>query len=157
MALAKYIQYSLDFTYVHETLGRGQEIHSTPVNIGCRARQYTKMTSQMWRDLQRGKKHEFAINETLAQMGDVCLVGKVNHFRGQVEVRDALKELLREARVWVMEITREVVAVEQDLVECKNRLKLRTPIKRLKTGSGSPFHTPPSLPTPLSHPPNTPL
>ena len=70
IAMAKYVKYATDYTYVRGTMGIGHEVHTVPVTVGRRARFYARMMEGNWRELQRGNKHEFAVNEVLSQLGD---------------------------------------------------------------------------------------
>ncbi len=49
--LAPYIKYSLDYTMVFGTNGKGQEIQSTPVYVGRRSSSPVHMTLAMWKDV----------------------------------------------------------------------------------------------------------
>ena len=83
LCLAPYIKYSPDYTMVFGTNGKGQEIRSTPVYVGRRARSPAHMTPAMWRELEEGAPQEFAVNEALMVEGDPRLHGEINHFRGK--------------------------------------------------------------------------
>ncbi len=50
LRLAPYIKYSPDYTMVFGTNSKGQEIRSTPIYVGRRARSLTHMTLAMWKD-----------------------------------------------------------------------------------------------------------
>ena len=96
MMLAKYIKYSTDYRYTFGMLKKGGEICDTPVQIGRRARHYTRMTEANWRDLMRVNKKEFAINEALMEIGDLWLWGEINTFRGTAELKKMLEEMLKD-------------------------------------------------------------
>ena len=70
IAMAKYVKYATDYTYVKGTMRIGHEVLTVLVTVGRRARFYARMTEANWRELQRGNEHEFAVNEVLSQLGD---------------------------------------------------------------------------------------
>jgi len=59
LRLAPYIKYSPEYTMVFGTNGKGQEIRSTPVYVGRRARSAAHMTPAMWKELEEGAPQEF--------------------------------------------------------------------------------------------------
>ncbi len=70
LCLAPYIKYLLDYTMVFGTNGKGQEIRSTPIYVGRRARSPAHMTPAMWKELEEGAPQEFVVNEALMVEGD---------------------------------------------------------------------------------------
>ena len=56
-----------------------------------------KTTSEKWRYLRGDTDTEFVVNDTLAEIGDPRLTGKVNQFRGLTDVKDTLDKLMWEA------------------------------------------------------------
>ena len=71
----------------------------------------------------RGNKKEFAINEALTEMGDLCLWGEINTFRGTAELKKTLEEMLKDAHGRVKEVMRELIKVETEYEESKKRLE----------------------------------
>ena len=103
-------------------------MRTIPVLIGRKAQVYTPMTTAMWNEFKRGAPQEFMINEAVADMGDPRIVGEVNRLRGKMEIKDTLDKLYREAHHRVDEITREALAVENDLVDTMARIEARTSV-----------------------------
>jgi len=93
LRLAPYIKYSPDYTMVFGTNGKGHEIRSTPVYVGRRARSPAHMTLAMWKELEEGAPHEFAVNKALMVEGDPHLHGEINRFRGKWALVDTLEHL----------------------------------------------------------------
>jgi len=93
LRLAPYIKYSLDYTMVFGTNGKGHEIRSTPVYVGRRARSPAHMTPAMWKELEEGAPQEFVVNEALMVEGDPRLHGEINRFRGKWALVDTLEHL----------------------------------------------------------------
>ncbi len=112
LRLAPYIKYSPDYTMVFGTNGKGQEIRSTPVYVGRRARSPAHMSPAMWKELEEGAPQEFAVNEALMVEGDPRLHGEVNRFRGKRALVDTLEHLRRGAQKQVTEITKELLNTE---------------------------------------------
>ena len=65
------------------------------------ARQYTCMTEVAWRELMKGNEHKFAVNEVLNQLGDLRLMGEVNHFCNYAKEQNILDCTLRKAQCYV--------------------------------------------------------
>jgi hypothetical protein len=120
MVIATYIKYSLDYTSVMGSMGQGQEERTLPVQVGCRAQYYAAMMTAMWRDLERGSSKEFAVNDCLADIGDTCIIGKVNRFRGYAELRQTLNGYLLDAQKEVTKVTKELLKVEEQLEQSRN-------------------------------------
>jgi hypothetical protein len=123
MVIANYIKYSLNYTSVTGSMGQGQEEHTLPVQVGCRAQYYAAMTTAMWRDLERGSSKEFAVNDCLADIGDARIISEVNQFRGYAELRQTLNGYLLEAQKEVTKVTKELLKVEEQLEQSRNRLE----------------------------------
>jgi hypothetical protein len=123
MVMATYIKYSLDYTSVTGSMGQGQEERTLPVQVGRRARYYTAMTAAMWRDLERGSSKEFAINDCLADISDARITGEINRFRGYAELRQTLNGFLLGAQQEVTKVTKELLKVEEQLDQSRNRLE----------------------------------
>jgi hypothetical protein len=157
--VAQYIQYQTNYTYVTGTDGQGYSRRTIPVYIGRQTNQYTPMTSSKWREFARGALQEFIINEAVAEMGDPHIIGEVNHYRGKRELKDTLDKLLHDVRQCVNEISKEAMAVENELVDsmarieranlhtlvhCQLRLAfpLPTPIRPVRIVTHSPELTP---------------
>ena len=121
--VARYIQYSADYTSVCGTNGKGYPQRNLPVTIGRQARHYTRMTKVMWEELRRGAPREFIINEALADMGDARVVGEVNRLRNQMETDTALYGLLQDAQRSVNSITREYMKNQQEMVNSQVRIE----------------------------------
>ena len=98
IALAGFIKYATDYTYVSRTMGIGHEICTIPIVVGRQARFYKRINAEQWRQLKRGNEHEFAVNEVLTQLGDLCLTGEVNRYRNYSESHCTLESTLREAQ-----------------------------------------------------------
>ncbi len=124
LQLAPYIKYAPDYTMVFGTNSKGQEIRSTPIYVGRRARSPAHMTPAMWKELEEGAPQEFAVNEALMVEGDPQLHGEINHFRGKRALVDTLEHLHWGAQKQVNDITKELLNTERDLAECKVRLEL---------------------------------
>ena len=71
----------------------------------------------------RGNEKEFAINEALTEMGDLRLWGEINTFRGTVELKKTLEEMLKDMHGRVREVMRELIKVETEYEESKKRLE----------------------------------
>jgi hypothetical protein len=56
-------------------------------------------------------------------MGDLHIIGEVNCYRGKWELKDTLDKLLHNARQHVNEISKEAMAVENELVDSMARIK----------------------------------
>jgi hypothetical protein len=123
MVIATYIKYSLDYTSVTGSMGQGQEERTLPVQVGRRAQYYTAMTTAMWRDLERGSSKEFAVNDCLADISDARITGEVNHFRGYAKLRQTLNGFLLDAQKEVTKVTKELLKVEEQLDQSRNRLE----------------------------------
>src|SRR6266702_1174183 len=155
LRLAPYIKYAPDYTMVFGTNGKGQEIRSTPVYVGRRARSPAHMTLAMWKELEEGAPQEFAVNEALMVEGDPQLHGEVNHFRGKRALVNTLEHLCRGAQKQVNDITKELLGTERDLAECKVRLELANAYQELQDLHRWSF---PPIPRPPMHSPTaTPL
>jgi hypothetical protein len=63
------------------------------------------------------------VNEAVAEMGDPRIIGEVNCYRGKRELKDTLDKLLRDARQHVNEISKEALAVENELVDSMARIE----------------------------------
>jgi hypothetical protein len=123
IAIAPFIKYNPDYTYVFGTEGEGCEIRNVPVQVGRRAQHYERMTGAKWRDLRRGDIREFAINEALEDLGDIRLKGELNRFRGLADQKEIVADLLKDALSRVNEITREAVVIDRALDGCMRRLE----------------------------------
>ena len=121
--LARYIQYSADYTYVTGTAGRGHSQHRIPVYIGRQTSFYTTMTKDKWREFRRGAPQEFLINEAIADMADPCIIGEVNRLRGKMELKDTLDKLRRDVQHRLDEIMKEYLIVQQDLTTTRYRIE----------------------------------
>jgi hypothetical protein len=121
--VAKYIQYKSDYTYVTGTEGQGYSHCTVPVYIGRQTHHYAPMTSSKWQELGRGMPQEFIVNEAVAEMGDPCIIGEVNRYRGKRELKDTLDKLLRDARQRVNEISKEVLTVKNELIDSMARIE----------------------------------
>ena len=121
--LARYIQYSADYTYVTGTAGRGYSQHRIPVYIGRNTTFYTAMTEAKWREFQRGAPQEFLINEAIADMADPRIIGEVNRLRGKTELKNTLDKMRREVQHRLDEIMKEYLTVERDLVTTRYRVE----------------------------------
>jgi hypothetical protein len=115
MVITSYIKYALDYTTVTGSMGQGHEDCTLPVQVGRRAQYYAAMTTAMWRDLERGSSKEFAVNDCLADIGDACIIGKVNRFRGYAELWQTLNGYLLDAQKEVTKVTKELLWVEEQL------------------------------------------
>ena len=121
--IARYIQYSADYTYVTGTTGRGYSQHRIPVYIGRQTSFYTTMTKDKWREFRRGAPQEFLINEAIADMADPRVIGEVNRLRGKMELKDTLDKLRRDAQHRLDEIMKEYLIVQQDLTTTRYRIE----------------------------------
>jgi len=121
--VAKFIQYSTDYTTVVGCNGRGYPQRTLPVTSGRKARVTRMLTSAQWRELRRGSPREFMVNEALADMGDPRMVGAVNRLRGKMEVDDTLETMLRDARHMVDRLTKEHRANQLELIEIQRDLQ----------------------------------
>jgi hypothetical protein len=121
--VARYIQYQTDYTYVTGTDGQGYSRRTIPVYIGRQTNRYAPMTSSKWREFARGALQEFIINEAVAEMGDPRIIGEVNRYRGKRELKDTLDKLLHDARQRVNEISKEAMAVENELIDSMARIE----------------------------------
>jgi hypothetical protein len=121
--VAKYIQYKSDYTYVTGTEGQGHSRRTVPIYIGRQTRHYAPMTTSKWRELNRGVPQEFIVNKAVAKMGDPRIIGEVNHYQGKQELKDTLDKLLRDARQRINEISKEALAVENELVDSMARIE----------------------------------
>ena len=121
--LARYIQYSTDYTYVTGTAGRGYSQHRIPVYIGRQTSFYTTMTEDKWREFKRGAPQEFLINEAIADMADPRIIGEVNRLRGKMELKDTLDKLRRDVQHRLDEIMKEYLIVQQDLTTTRYRIE----------------------------------
>ena len=97
---------------VEGSTGEGMESHSCPVQIYRRVPTHVHMTLTKWWHLRRGNEREFAINMVLAQINDPEDHGEVNCYRGLSYLQDTLERLMREAQGQVMEVMKELMAVE---------------------------------------------
>jgi hypothetical protein len=121
--VAWYIQYQTDYTYVTGTDGQGYSCCTIPVYIGRQTNCYAPMTSSKWREFAQGAPQEFIINKAVTEMGDLRIIGEVNRYRGKWELKDTLDKLLHDARQHVNEISKEAMAVENELVDSMARIK----------------------------------
>jgi hypothetical protein len=121
--VAQYIQYQTDYTYVTGTDSQGYSCHTIPVYIGRQTNQYAPMTSSKWREFAQGAPQEFIINKAVAEMGDPRIIREVNRYQGKWELKDTLDKLLRDARQCVNEISKEAMAVENELVDSMARIE----------------------------------
>ncbi len=112
LRFAPYIKYLTDYTMVFGTNGKGQEVRSTPVYMGRRARSPAHMTPAMWKELEEGALQEFTVNEALMVEGNPRLHGEINHFRGKRALVDTLEHLRRGAQKQVNNITKELLGME---------------------------------------------
>jgi hypothetical protein len=81
------------------------------------------MMSSKWREFAQGASQEFIINEAVAEMGDPRIIGEVNRYRGKRELKDTLDKLLRDARQRVNEISKEAMAVKNELIDSMARIE----------------------------------
>jgi hypothetical protein len=121
--VARYIQHKSDYTYVTGTEGQGYSQHTIPIYIGRQTRHYSPMTASKWREFAQGALQEFIVNKVVAEMGDPCIIGEVNHYQGKWELKDTLDKLLRDARQCVNEISKEALAMENKLVDSMARIE----------------------------------
>ncbi len=155
LRLAPYIKYSPDYTMVFGTNGKGQEICSTPIYVGRRARSPAHMTPAMWKELEEGALQEFVVNKALMVEGDPHLHGEINRFRGKRALVDTLEHLHQGAQKQVNNITKELIGTERDLAKCKVRLELANTHQELQDLHTQSF---PPIPHPPMHSPTaTPL
>src|ERR1700761_8140169 len=91
IAMAKYVKYATDYTYIRGMMGIGHEVHTIPVTVRRRACFYACMTEENWRELQRDNEHEFAVNKVLSQLGDHQLTGEVNRYHTYQEMLNLLE------------------------------------------------------------------
>ena len=143
IAMAKYVKYATDYTYVKGTMGIGREVRTVPVTMGRRARFYTRMTEANWRELQGGNEHEFAVNEVLSQLGDRRLTGEVNRYRNYQETLNSLENILRDQQRAVNNTMKEVLEVERVCRESKQRLEMANAHKEIRDRFHSTFGRPP--------------
>jgi len=153
--LAPYIKYSPDYTMVFGTNGKGQEIRSTSVYVGRRARSPAHMTPAMWKELEEGAPQEFAVNEALMVEGNPRLHGEINRFRAKRALVDTLEHLRWGAQKQVNDITKELLGMKRDLAECKVRLELANTHQELQDLHRWSF--PPIPRPPMRSPTTTPL
>ena len=73
--LVTYIKYSLNYTTVTGTQRKGQPECNIPVMVGRRSQSYSIIMPEQWKSLQRDTNSEFSVNEALAELGDINLVG----------------------------------------------------------------------------------
>jgi hypothetical protein len=104
-------------------MGQGQEECTLPVQVGRRAQYYAAMTTAMWRDLERGSSKEFAVNDCLADIGDARIISEVNRFRGYAKLRQTLNGYLLDTQKEVTKVTKELLKVEEQLDQSRNRLE----------------------------------
>ncbi len=121
--MAHYIKYSHDHTKVKGTMGVGKEVKIMPVYTFIKKASYKKMMTEDWNHFRHGSEQEFAMNMALQEMGDIPLIREVNHLHGQLEVKDTLENLARDARHRLSEITRELVIYDQTLKDNMKRLE----------------------------------
>jgi hypothetical protein len=121
--VARYIQYKSNYTYVTGTEGQGYSQCTIPVYIGRQTCHYAPMTASKWREFTQGTPQEFIMNEVVAEMGDPRIIGEVNRYRGKRELKDTLDKLLRDTRQHVNEISKEALAVENELVDSMAQIK----------------------------------
>jgi hypothetical protein len=121
--VAQYIQYHPDYMYVTGTEGQGYSRCTIPIYIGRQTSRYTPMTSSKWKEFARGAPQEFIINEAVAEMGDPRIIGEVNRYRGKRDPKDTLDKLLRDMRQRINEISKEALAVENELVDSMARIE----------------------------------
>jgi hypothetical protein len=123
MVIASYIKYALNYTTVTGSMGQGHEERTLPVQVGHRAQYYAAMTTAMWRDLERGSSKEFAVNNCLADIGDACIIGKVNRFRGYAKLQQTLNGYQLDAQKEVTKVTKELLQVEEQLEQSRSQLE----------------------------------
>ena len=143
IAMAKYIKYTVNYTYVKGTMGIGHAVCTNPVTVGRRARFYTRMTEANWRELQRGNKHKFAVNEVLSQLGDCRLTGEVNRYHNYQETLSSLENILRDQQQAVNNTTKEVLEVERACWGSKQRLEMANAHQEIRDRFHSTFGRPP--------------
>ncbi|KAF8259936.1 hypothetical protein EI94DRAFT_1706684 [Lactarius quietus] len=131
---------------------------TVPVMVGRRSRHYSTITAEQWRTLRRDSSSEFAVNEALADLGDIRLTGEINRYRGYSQTKDILEMLHREAHHRVDEILRELVEVERVLYRTKIHLEMANAYQEIHdrfTRSFTiprPIHPPPTPPSPETTP-----
>jgi hypothetical protein len=113
MVIASYIKYVLHYTSITGSMGQGHKECTLPVQVGHRAQYYAAMTTAMWRDLERGSSKEFAVNDCLADIGDVCITGEVNQFRGYAKLRQTLNGYLMDTQKDVTKVTKDVTVLTE--------------------------------------------
>ena len=121
--VARYIKYSHNYTKVEGTMGVGKEVKIMPVYTFVKKTSYKKMTTEDWNHFQCGSEQEFAMDVALQEMGDIPLIGEVNCLRGQLEVKDTLENLARDACHRLSKLTKELVIYDQTLKDNMKRLE----------------------------------
>jgi hypothetical protein len=102
---------------------------------------------------ERGSPQEFRINEAIADMGDVRVVGIVNRLRAKLELDATLEQLMREARHRVDEITREHVINQRELTDIMNNIERANLFALIRDQERRMFQQPVTTPEPTPLPP----
>ncbi len=121
--VAHYIKYSHNYTKVEGTMGVGKEVKIMPVYTFVKKTSYKRMMTEDWNHFQCRSEQEFAMNVALQEMGNIPLIGEVNHLHGQLEVKDTLENLTRDAHHQLSELTKELVIYDQTLKDNMKRLE----------------------------------
>jgi len=155
--VAHYIKYSHDYTKVEGTMGVGREVKITPVYTFVKKTNYKKMMTEDWNHFRHGSKQEFTMDVALQEMGDIPLIREVNHLHGQLEVKDTLENLARDARHRLSKLTKELVIYDQTLKDNMKRLEQADAHYRLSNHFFQHFPLPiqPCTIPPVPLPPNT--
>jgi hypothetical protein len=132
IAIAPFIKYNPNYTYIFGTEGEGCKICNVPNQVGRRAQHYERMTRAKWRELRKGDIREFAINEALEDLGNIQLKGELNHFRGLVDQKEILANLLKDVQDRVNEITKEAVVIDRVLEGCMRCLEMANTHRELE-------------------------
>ena len=77
----------------------------------------------MWEVLQRGSPQQFIIDEAIADLRDPRVVAEVNRYRGKKDLHMTLGDMQKEARKCLMDIEKEYLVVQRDMVDSMNRIK----------------------------------
>ena len=123
MVVAKYIRYHPEYLFVTGCNGKAYLERTIPVYIGRKSNHHRHMNPTMWKELRRNSPQEFVINEAVADLGDPRVVAELNRYQGKAELQETLGDILKDARKRVMEVKKEYLVVQRNLVDSMNRIE----------------------------------
>ena len=85
----------------------------------------------MWKSLKQGHEKEFANNMALSQIDNPRYNREVNHYRGLSDLQETLEVMMKDAQGQVMEVMKELVTVQGQLVLCKKGLEISNAYEKL--------------------------